>query len=104
MLALALGACTVLRPVEQFSEAALYADDRAYVALRYEPARMSAGLRADLADAGYVCEPLARGGHVCSKATPAGPGCEDVGTVEVGLDTVRAARARRCGEAPASPP
>lgn len=98
VVSVALGACTVLRPKEPFSEAALLADDVNYVAHRYAKDALSLELRTDLQGAGYVCEPVRTGGHICSRsqAVAAMTGCADVFTVRVGEGTADASQARRC--------
>jgi hypothetical protein len=91
-----LAGCTVLRPKEPFSEAALLSDDASYVAHRYAKDALGVELRADLIAAGYACEPAPSGGHVCSRSAPAAPGCADVYTVRVDAPRVEAVQHRRC--------
>jgi hypothetical protein len=93
----AVAACaSTLRPKEPFSEAALFADDRGYVAHRYADDVLSAELRTDLSAAGYVCDPIASGGHICVRSIVATPGCADVRTVRVTPPDVSATQQRRC--------
>jgi hypothetical protein len=98
VLAALLVGCTVLRPKEPFSEGALLSDDQAYVDHRYAKDALSVELRADLATAGYVCDPVPSGGHICARSTPvaAMPGCADVFTVRINPPHVAAAQNRRC--------
>jgi hypothetical protein len=101
--ALAAAGCAVLRPVEEFSEAALFTDDAAYVALRYQPATMAQELSADLVGAGYLCSANPRGGDVCTRTSPSRPGCAYEWNVRINAPRVEAVREERCTGA-VSPP
>jgi hypothetical protein len=96
MCAAVCAGCTVLRPVEPFSEAALFSNGERYVAMRYKPKDMPEALRAELVQASYQCQSKPGGEEFCGKVTPAGPGCVDIWRVSIEAPRVETARNRSC--------
>jgi len=86
---------STLRPLEAFSEAALFTRGQDYVDQRYKPDEMNTSLRADLVAAGYQCSESARGVE-CARHVPTQPQCVMVWSVRIQGARVETHRAPRC--------